>query len=171
MRAVLLVLIPVLTACASEAETAALNTAVYQRCVSEAEIIAADPAVECGPNAESFRPSFSQKFRYLYREQRAQQQAQQAQQQRQLALPPRPVQTEDRSAIVNRCVVAMTPTTTRTGSFGEYLANVQQARAYCEATGGIPAPPQPPPVILRQPEQPRSVDCFQVGNMVHCNAR
>jgi hypothetical protein len=165
-----LVLVPILAACASDAETAALNAGAYQRCVSEAEIIAADPAAECGPNAESFRPSFGQKFRYLYNEQLAQQTLQ-AQQQRQAAPPLRPVQAADRGAIINRCVAAMTPSTTQTGRFGEYLANVQQARAYCEATGGIPAPPQPPPVIIRQPEQPQRVDCVQIGYMVRCNVR
>jgi len=160
---------PILAACASEAETAALNAGAYQRCVSEAEIIAADPRVECGPNAESFRPTFGQKFRYLYNEQRTLQ----AQQQRQAAPPPpvRAVQAADRGAIINRCVAAMTPSTTQTGRFGEYLANLQQARAYCEATGGIPAPPQQPPVIIRQAEPPQHVDCVQIGFMVHCNAR
>src|SRR5215203_1591091 len=68
-----------LAGCASEAETAGLNAAVYQRCVQGAEINAADPAVECGASAASFRPSFGQKFSYLYETQRAQQ-VQQSQQ-------------------------------------------------------------------------------------------
>jgi hypothetical protein len=159
--------------CASESETAALNVGAYQRCVSEAEIVAADPAVECGPNAESFRPSFGQKFRYLYHDQRAQQQAQQAQQQavRQAQQKAQQPQQQVRQRSADPCRAAYAAglgAPTRTGRFGEALSNAQR---YYLACRGVQLPPEPsPPVVVQQPERPpRHVMCQTFGTIVMCD--
>ena len=155
---------PILTGCATEAETAVTNATIYQYCVSESQSIGADPVIECGPDVASFQPSFGQRYRYLQAQYRAQQ-AQRTQQVRQQAAQ-RPY---DPCFAVWAAEIGGP---NRTPFASESYSRAQRAYLACR---GAPVPPDsPPPIIVEQPEQqpssPQHITCYPIGTAVMCDS-
>jgi len=103
----------VLVGCATKQETAELNAALYNQCVSAARTDGEDPLQKCGRNIGKYRASFGDKNDYFPNQYRAQQEQRTG------------LESTDPGAQYRRCYSAVLTQPTRTGSLAEAISNAE----------------------------------------------